>query len=178
MARSRCARSEPPTPWTERDIRWRIVHDDLHRHALDDLDVIAGGILRRQQRERGAGSGLNAVDMATDFAFRKGIDLERHRLSGPHAVELNLLEVRRNPDLIGHKRGQVRAGLCELPDCSAEINDAARLRRRNRRIGQIELRLVALCLGLGEARGGAVALRLKCLDLALREAEPVCSSFS
>src|SRR3979490_3225429 len=73
----------------ERDISRRIIHDDLDRHALDDLDVVAGGVLGGQQRERGAGARLNAVDMAADHAPRIAVDLERCRLSRPHAVELN-----------------------------------------------------------------------------------------
>jgi hypothetical protein len=88
--------------------------EDLDRHALDDLDVIAGGILRRQRREGGAGSGLNAVDMAADREFRIGVDRERRRLSGPHAVELDLFEVRCGPDLIPHEHGQVRARFRKL----------------------------------------------------------------
>ena len=51
----------------ERDVGRRIVEDDLDRHALDDLDVIAGGVLRRQQREGGARSGLHARDMALEW---------------------------------------------------------------------------------------------------------------
>jgi hypothetical protein len=58
-----------------------------------------------------------------------------------------------------------------LADCGAEVDDAPRLGRRNRRIGQIELRLVELGFRLREARDGAVALRLQRLDLPLRQLE-------
>ena len=62
--------------------------------------------------------------MAADGAFRIGVDLKCHRLSRPHAVELDLLEVRRHPDLVGDERGKARAGLLELADSGAEIDDA------------------------------------------------------
>ena len=42
----------------------RFVKEDLHRHALNDFDEIAGRVLRRQQTEGGAGAGLNGVDVA------------------------------------------------------------------------------------------------------------------
>src|SRR5262249_19811790 len=107
----------------ERDVGRRIVHNDLDRHALHDLDVVAGGVLGRQQRERGAGSRLNAVDVTADGALRIGVDVERHRLSRPHAVELNLLEVGCDPDLIRDEYAQVGARLCELADGGAEVGD-------------------------------------------------------
>ena len=37
---------------------------DLHRHALHDLDEVAGRVLRRQQAEPRAGGAGDAVDLA------------------------------------------------------------------------------------------------------------------
>ena len=51
-----------------------LIEYDLDRYALHDLDVIAGRILRRQQAERGAAAGLNAVDVAGEFAVGIGVD--------------------------------------------------------------------------------------------------------
>ena len=56
-----------------------------------------------------------------------------------------------------------------LPDRGGEVDDAPRLRRRHGRIGKVKLGLVALGLHLCETRDGAVALRLKRLDLPLRQ---------
>src|SRR6516225_11706354 len=106
--------------------RWT-VDDNLDRYALYDLHVVAGGVLRRQQRERRPGSGLNAGDMSAESPFRIGVDLERHRLAQPHRVELCLLEIRRDPDLVRDKLGQSRAGLRELADRGSQIEHAARL---------------------------------------------------
>ena len=55
----------------------RVVEDDLHRDALDDLHVIAGGVLRREQAERGAGAGLEAVDVPFEILVGVGVDLDR-----------------------------------------------------------------------------------------------------
>ena len=57
------------------------VEHDLHRHALHDLDVVAGGVLRRQQREGGAGARLHARDMAFERVVRIGVDVMRHLLA-------------------------------------------------------------------------------------------------
>src|SRR5262249_48079971 len=105
----------------QRDVRRRIVHDDLDPHALDDLDVVSGGGLGRQQGDRGAGSGLNAVDMTADRAFWIGVDREFDRLAGPHAVELDLLEVRRDPDLIRNEHCQVRSGWANWPTAALRL---------------------------------------------------------
>src|SRR6516162_2902862 len=46
-------------PGAQREMRiGRRVEDDLDRHALYHLDVVPGSILRRQQVESGAASGL------------------------------------------------------------------------------------------------------------------------
>src|SRR4051812_16853798 len=41
----------------------RVGEDDLHRHALHDLDVVAGRVLGRQRAEDAARSRLEAVDL-------------------------------------------------------------------------------------------------------------------
>src|SRR5579859_7579737 len=53
---------------TERDVARRIVEDDLDGYALDDLDIIAGGVLGRQKREGGPRARLDAGDMALEVA--------------------------------------------------------------------------------------------------------------
>jgi hypothetical protein len=53
-------------------------------------------------------------------------------------------------------------------DRGGEIDDAPRLGCRHRRVGQVQLRLIALGLGLLETRNGAAALRVERFDLPLR----------
>src|SRR6185295_10265981 len=76
----------------------RLVEHDLHRHALHDLDKIAGGVFRGQQAEGGAAASLNAVDMAFEYAMRVGVDADVNRIARPHRQKLRLLEICRDPD--------------------------------------------------------------------------------
>jgi hypothetical protein len=138
---------------------------------LDDLDVVASGILGGQQRERSAGSRLDALNVTVDPAFWIGVDRERHLVNRPHVVELNLLEVRRHPDLIRHEHGQVGARLDELANCGGQVDDTPRLGRRHYRVRQIEFRLVMLRFSLPKACDGAAPLGLQRLDLPLRQFE-------
>ena len=109
--------------------------------------------------------------MAADRTFRISVDFKRYRVSAPHAIELSLLEVGRDPDFVRHKHRQVRARLCELADSGAEVDHTSRLGGRHRRIGKIEVRLVTLGFCLREMGDRAVVLRLQRLDLPLREPE-------
>ena len=54
---------------------------DLDRHALHDLDEIAGGVLRGKRGEARAAAELDAVDMAAQLVARVGVDLDVHRLA-------------------------------------------------------------------------------------------------
>ena len=54
---------------------WPGVEHDLHRDALHDLHVVAGGVLRRQQAEARAGRGGDAVDLAGELAA-VGVDVD------------------------------------------------------------------------------------------------------
>ena len=80
-----------------------------------------------------------------------GVDRERHRLAGPHAVELRLLEVGRHPDFVGHEHRQAVPACGELAGGGAGVDDTPRLGGRHGRVGEVELRLVALRLRLREA---------------------------
>jgi hypothetical protein len=42
------------------------IEEDLHRYALDDLNEIAGGVVRRKQREIRAGAWLHTVNPALE----------------------------------------------------------------------------------------------------------------
>src|SRR5207302_10079944 len=64
------------------------VEHDLHRHALDDLHEVAGGILGWQQAEPRARAGLDAVDVALEDEPRIRVDLDDGRLARAHPREL------------------------------------------------------------------------------------------
>ena len=63
------------------------IERDAHRHALHDLDPVARRVLRRQQRERGAGAGRKADDAAV-ILDRAAVDiaLDRDRLADAHVA--------------------------------------------------------------------------------------------
>src|SRR6266550_4371044 len=75
-------------------------HANPDRKPLHDLGEVAGGVVRRQQREHRAGRGRDAVDDARELAVAIGVDRDRHRLAWTDALELRLLEVGVNKDVI------------------------------------------------------------------------------
>ncbi len=94
--------------------RIRIEHD-LDRHTLHHLGEVAGGVVRRQQRERAAGAGRPAVDMAGQRQIRKSIDRDARGVAETHVGHLRLLVVRDHPDLRQrHHRDHLCADIDEL----------------------------------------------------------------
>ena len=141
----------------------RIVGEaDLHRDALHDLGEVAGRVLRRQQRELGAGAGREALDLAAELMIAEGVDGEGHRLALGHPADLRLLEIGEEIDVAAHRDdGQkVDAGLNELADADRAVADDAVDRRPDRGVAQVELRLVELGLCAGDGRDGALRQRL------------------
>ena len=95
-----------------------IVDEDAHRNALDDLDPVTAGILRRQQREARGGCRTYAVDRSVPSLARIGIDVDRDFLFGLDIGQFGLLRARLNPDVIGRndvecdcRGGEILAGL-------------------------------------------------------------------
>ena len=107
------------------------IERDAHRHALDDLDPVAGGILRRQQREGAARARAQALDMAV-IGDTAAIDIggDGHRLADAHVLQLHFLEIGVDPD-IGqrHHRHQRRARRDLLADLDGALGDHAIHRR-------------------------------------------------
>src|SRR5260221_8618661 len=68
-------------------------HPNPDRKPLHDLGEIAGGVVRRQQREHRACRGRNAVDHAGELAMAVGVDRNVHRLARTDALELGFLEI-------------------------------------------------------------------------------------
>src|SRR5262245_43600545 len=118
------------------------VQDDLHRHPLDHLDEVAGRVFRRQQAESGAGGRGDAIDLAGEGFAAVGVHFDSDALPWPHAFELGLLEVRRDPDRVErHDRHQWLAGLNDLPGLDRLAADDTARRRLDRRILEIQFRL-------------------------------------
>src|SRR5882757_8947189 len=75
-------------------------HANPNRKPLHDLGEVAGGVIRRQQREHRAGRWRDAVDDARELAVAIGVDRDRHRLAWTDALELRLLEIGIDKDVI------------------------------------------------------------------------------
>src|SRR5215470_13325329 len=88
-----------------------LVKDDLDGQALNDLYIVSGGVLRRQQREARAGAGLKAIDVACENSTWICVHPDLDRLARSHPVKLSLLEIRYYPHLLRHEREQRLAGL-------------------------------------------------------------------
>src|SRR6202022_5009854 len=59
------------------DVAVVAVEIDPHRHTLHHLDEVAGGVLRRQDRELRAGAGAERTDGALEDMVGEGIDVDR-----------------------------------------------------------------------------------------------------
>src|SRR3954469_13166154 len=58
-----------------------LVEIDPDRHTLHHLDEVAGGVLRRQDRELRAGARRERADLALEDVVRERVDLERDGLA-------------------------------------------------------------------------------------------------
>ena len=75
-------------------------HAHANRKPLHDLGEVAGGVIRRQQREHRARGRRDAVDGAGELAMAIGVHRDRHRLTRTDALELRLLEVGIDKDVV------------------------------------------------------------------------------
>ena len=66
---------------------------DAHRQPLHDLGEIAGGVVRRQQREHRARGRRDARRPCRRSRWPAGVDGDRHRLAGTDPLQLRLLEI-------------------------------------------------------------------------------------
>ena len=112
--------------------------------------------------------------MAAEVAVGIGVDLDRRRLARPHVVDLGLLEVRGDPDVVRHEHGERGPGRHIFADRGGEVDHVAGLVGDDRRIGKVQLRLVALGFGLLDVGLVSRALRLERLDLPLSQLERRC----
>src|SRR5258708_24866637 len=104
------------------------IERNAHRHPLHDLDPVAGGVLRWQQRERGARTRTESGHLAMIAeAATVEVGSQDHRLSDAHAGELRLLEVSIHPYLIQrHNRHQGRTGADPLTELHSPTRNESR----------------------------------------------------
>ena len=120
------------------------VEHDLDRHPLHDLDVVAGRVLRRQQREGGAAAGLEALHLAAEDMAGICVDIDVDRIADPHLADLGFLVIGGDPDLIRHQRHQRLADLDIVAERDGLVRDAAGHRGADHGVGEVEARLLHL----------------------------------
>ena len=80
-----------------------LVEGNLHRHALHHFHIIAGGVFGRQQAERVAAAGLNAVDAARKPLRPPNASIRMlDGLIDAHIGQLRFLEIGGDPDVERH----------------------------------------------------------------------------
>ena len=72
---------------------------DPHRHALHHLDEIAGGVLRRQDRELRAGAWAKRADGALEVVIGERIDVDVDVLPHRDMGEIRFLQIGVDPGL-------------------------------------------------------------------------------
>ncbi len=77
--------------------------------------------------------------------IRISVDRHINRLARPHIGQLRLLEVGRDPDLIGDKHRDCLSGLDILSFRAGEADDAAGLGRNDRCVFEVLLRFLLAC---------------------------------
>ena len=94
------------------------------------------------------GNKLNAAPLpactlstcAAKFAAAKRVNLHRHRLAGPHVLQLRFLEVRHDPHVRWHDGHDLLPDFQIIAGLDGLARDAAIARRENFRVGQIQFR--------------------------------------
>ena len=141
-----------------------LVEDDLDRDALDDFDVVAGRVLRRQQAVARAARARD-VEHAAVVGAAVGVDGDRDGLPGTHVLQLRFLEVGGHPDVAAVERNdgqQLLAGRDVLSRLHGSAADESGHRRDDGGVLQVQLRLLQLrraALGLRLCGARARALR-------------------
>ncbi len=128
-------RSDPQ--WMVR--RGRFVQFDPYRNPLNDLDPVAGGILRRNEGKSGAGPCADSGHLPCVCV--SGIDIGRYRggLPDAHVGELSFLEICFNVNLAQRDNGhQGLSGLNPVAHLNILLGNVAFNRRRNHAVGQVQ----------------------------------------
>src|SRR5712671_5578648 len=121
-------------------------HTNANRQPLHDLGEVAGGVIRRQQREHRAGRRRDAVDDAAELAMPVGVHRDRHRLARTDALELRLLEVGIDEDVVErHDIAEPLPHHHEVAGVDQTVGERPLDRRAHRRE-------VEVALGLGQRR--------------------------
>src|SRR6266436_842020 len=76
-----------------------------HREPLNDFDKVAAGVFRRQEAEQRSRGARKILDRPSVVATER-INMNVHRLTRAHVLELGFLEVCRHPDIVNGNDGK------------------------------------------------------------------------
>ncbi len=120
---------------------------------LDDLDPVAGRVLRRQQGEFGARRRADAGDDRSAGAIGEHIDVDRGALADLHERQVGFLVVGLDPDVFGGDDAEYGdAGGHVLARLQIEVGDDAVDRRVHLGVRKIERGAIAQCARLAHRR--------------------------
>src|SRR5215469_13469508 len=78
---------------------------DTNRKPLHDFDKVSAGVFRRQQTEQGSRGAREILDRSSVVATER-VNMDVHRLSRTHVLELGFFEVRRRRDIVNGNDGK------------------------------------------------------------------------
>src|SRR6516164_6320668 len=126
-------------------IRIVIIERDPHRDPLHDLGEIAGGVLRRNYAEDGAGCRGQAQEVTMKDMAGESVGGDCRRLPSLYSCELILLEIGIDPQTLRrHDRQQISALRDVGSDPRRAIADIAVNRSTDFRVADIEPRSVEI----------------------------------
>src|SRR5262245_17600064 len=115
------------------------IEADANGNALHDLDVVAGGVVGRQQAESRARRRGEAFDFSVERLAAVRVGANGHTLAGTNVLDLRLLEIGRDPHpLEWDQRHQRLTRLNQLTDFDALLADRSLDRSLDGRVLEIE----------------------------------------
>ncbi len=112
-------------------VQFLIIQRNTHGYTLHDLDPVARGVLRRQQRKRRAGTRAQPDHLAVEFrvaAIQVRADLRA--LANADVAQLAFLEVRVDPQIVQRHHGhQLLSWLHAVAELYAALDDVTGDRR-------------------------------------------------
>jgi hypothetical protein len=113
------------------------IETNPHWEPLNDFDKVAAGIFRWQKAEQGSGGARKILDRPSVVATER-INMNVHRLTRTHVLELGFFEVRRHPDVVNRNDGkQTLSWLNPLPEFDGFASNDSAYRRIDLRIARL-----------------------------------------
>src|SRR5229473_4774320 len=81
------------------------IETNPHWEPLNNFDKVAAGIFRGQKAEQGSGGTREILDRPSVVAT-ESVNMNVHRLTRTHVLELGFFEVRRHPDVVNRNDGK------------------------------------------------------------------------